>query len=299
MSAASLHGRPWPALRARPLPRVRPGSATGATGVGVVLLAGYALLAVAAPWVAPYDPSGFVGRPLEPPSARHWLGTNDVGQDILSELIWGARASLAVATLAATTSLAAAAVIGTLAGYRRGWTDALLMRVVDGVLAVPHLPLMILLAVYLPPSATSTALVIALLAWPIPARVIRAQTLAVGGRGYIAAARLFGGPTPYVIGRHLLPALGPILAATFIALAGRAVMLEAGLAFLGLGDPLAKSWGLVMRAALDYQGIFFTAQWTWWLLPAGLNVTLLILGFTLVGMGLEQRLDPRLRRRGE
>lgn len=130
---------------------------------------------------------------------------------------------------------------------------------------------------------------------PHPPVAVRATRLRRSSLGWLA---LYGVTLWAVLTANLLPALAPILVATFVALAGRAVVLEAGLAFLGLGDPLAKSWGRVMRAALDSQGIYFTAQWVWWLLPAGLNVTLLILGFTLTGMGLEQRFDPRLRRHG-
>lgn len=265
----------------------------GAVGAG--LLGAYALVALAAPIIAPYDPSAFAGRPLEWPSALHRLGTNDVGQDILSELVYGSRAALAVALASATASLAAATLVGTLAGYLRGWPDALLMRGVDVLLTLPHLPLMIVLAAYLPPSLSTTILVISVLGWPVPARVVRAQTLALRAEPYVTAARQLGAGPVRVIRTHLLPALGPILAATFVAQAGRAVALEAGLAFLGLGDPLLKSWGAVMRAALSYRGIYFTPHWSWWLLPAGINISLLILAFTLVGIGIEERLDPRLR----
>ncbi len=294
-AGAMVRARPTSAPRTWAVPRL---SAPGGIAlVGAVVLAAYVAIAVAAPALAPYDPAGFVGQPLEWPSARHWLGTNDVGQDILSELVYGTRASLTIAVASACASLAIAIVVGTTAGYARGWLDALLMRAVDVVLALPQRPLMIVLAAYLPPSLWTTIVVISVLGWPVPARVLRAQTLAVRIEPYVAAAQQLGAGSGRVIRRHLLPALGPILLATFVGQAGRAVALEAGLAFLGLGDPLLKSWGAIMHAALSYSGIYFTPNWSWWLLPAGANISLLILAFTLVGVGLEERLDPRLRRR--
>lgn len=288
-----------PALRRPPAAlSVRSAPPLGAATVGGAIVALYLALALAAPWIAPYDPAAYVGRPLELPSARHPLGTNDVGQDLLSELLHGARSSLLVGAVAATGSLVLATLGGVGAGYLGGWVETGTLRLIDLLLAIPQLPVMLLLAAYLGPGVWTTTLVITLLAWPIPARVARAQTLSLRTRGFVAAARLFGGGAGYLLRRHLVPALAPILAATFVGLAGRAIMLEAGLAFLGLGDPTVKSWGAMMRAALSYSGIFFTPHWVWWLLPPGANISLLLLGLTLIGAGLEERLDPRLQRHG-
>lgn len=262
--------------------------------VGSALLAGFVLAAACAPAIAPYDPSAFIGRPLAPPSGQHWLGTNDAGQDVLSEVLFGARASLTVSLVAAALSLGVAALVGALAGFLGGWPDALAQRTTDVFLATPNLPLMILLAAYLPPSLPNTTLVIALLGWPITARVVRAQVLTIRTREYVLAAQALGAPTPRILSGHVLPALTPILTASFVALAARATALEAGLAFLGLGDPIAKSWGTVMRAALSFTGIFFTAHWLWWLAPAAACVSLLVLAITLIGAGLEERFDPQL-----
>ncbi len=262
--------------------------------MGIVLF--YLGVALLAPWLAPYDPAAYSGNPLERPSAAHLLGTNDVGQDILSELLYGARIALLLAIVAGGLTAALAMLVGMTTGYRGGMVDASLMRLVDVLMAIPHLPLMILIAAYLGPSLTNVMLIIALLGWMVPARVIRAQALSLRERGHILAARLFDATPAYIIRRHLIPALAPILVATFVAQAGRAIGLEAGLAFLGLGDPSAKSWGLMIRYALNYRGIYFTPHWLWWLLPAGLNISLLILGFTFLGIALEARLDPRLGR---
>ncbi|MFN8482242.1 MAG: ABC transporter permease [Anaerolineae bacterium] len=264
--------------------------------LGAIILLAFLAVAVLAPLLAPYDPSTYSGSSLERPGAAHWLGTNDVGQDILSELVFGARISLLVGIVAGVLTLILAAAVGMFAGYVGGATDMLFMRLVDIMMAIPHLPLMILVAAYLGPSLRNIILIVALLGWMGPARVIRSQVLTLRSRSHIHAARLFGGGAVYVVRRHVMPALGPLLAATFVAQAGRAIAVEAALAFLGLGDPSAKSWGLMMRYALNYRGLYFTPHWVWWLLPAGLCICLLILAFSFLGISLEERLDPRLRR---
>ncbi len=268
----------------------------GRAWLGAAILAGYMLMAAAAPRLAPYDPSAYVGRSLERPSAQHLLGTNDVGQDILSELIYGTRVSIAVGLSAALLTLVIATIVGTLAGLAGGWADKVFMRLVDVMLVIPRLPLMIVLAAYLGANLGTVILVIGLLGWPGPARVIRAQVLSLRARAQVEAARLFGAGAGYIARRHLIPELGPILAASLVAQANRAVMMEASLAFLGLGDPSAKSWGMMIRYALSAGDFYFSARWLWWLLPAGLNLTLLLLGFTFLGIGLDVLTHPRARR---
>ena len=264
-------------------------------GGGAVLL--FVLVALAAPLLAPYDPHAFSGQPLERPSAAHPLGTNDAGQDILSELIYGTRISLAVGLGAALGTVALGLLVGAVAGYAGGPVDTLLMRLVDVMLTLPRLPLLILLAAFLGSGLTQTIAIISLLFWPVTARVIRAQVQSQRQRGYVRMARNFGAGPGYVLRRHILPAIAPLIAFGLVAAAGRAVAMEAGLAFLGLGDPTAKSWGLMMRFALNLPGLLLTDRWLWWLVPPGLCITALILALTYLGMGLEVRLQPRLRRR--
>jgi ABC-type dipeptide/oligopeptide/nickel transport system permease subunit len=267
------------------------------TILGAAVLVLFLLVALAAPLLAPYDPHAFSGRPLERPGPAHPLGTNDAGQDILSELIYGARISLVVGLGAALGTVALGLLVGGLAGYAGGPLDALLMRLVDVMMTLPRLPLLILLAAFLGSGLGQTVAIISLLFWPATARVIRAQVQSQRTRGYIKMAHNFGGGAGYVLRRHILPSIAPLIAFGLVAAAGRAVAMEAGLAFLGLGDPTAKSWGLMMRFALNLPGLLLTDRWLWWLLPPGLCITLLILALTYVGMGLEGRLHPRLRRR--
>ena len=264
--------------------------------VGGVIVAALILVAIAAPLIAPFDPRAASGPSLSPPSAAHLLGTNDAGQDILSQLIWGARAAVVVAFLAAAIAVALGVAVGGAAGLLGGRTDFVVMRLVDVFLAIPMLPLLILVAALAGPSRTTLIPLIGLAAWPSVARVVRSQVLTLAGRGYIEAARGFGSGRLYVIRRHLVPVLVPIAAANFVYWSGTAVVMQAGLGFLGLNDPTEVSWGSVVNRALGHQGIYFTSEWLWWLLPAGLAITAAAIGLAFLGVGLEPRANPRWRR---
>lgn len=264
---------------------------------GMVILVAFAAIAVFAPALAPYDPADRVGPPFAPPSPQHLLGTNDIGQDILSELLFGARISLGVALLVSMIAIAVAMLLGLVAGYFGGWVSSLTMRFVDVVMVLPFLPLMLLVAALFGPGVWTQVLVIGLLLWARPARVLRAAALSVRTAGHIEAATWMGGTWPYIIRRHVLPRIAPIIVAEFVRAANIAILLEAALAFLGLGDPIAKSWGTMLHYA-HARAAFLTGAWVNWVLPAGVCIALVVLGFALVGLALEQGTDPRLRRRG-
>jgi len=264
--------------------------------LGACLVGGFTLVALLAPWLAPYDPQALSGSGLEPPSAQHLLGTNLIGQDILSQLIWGTRSSLAVAVGAATLAVIMGVLVGVSAGLLGGVIDTLAMRTVDVLLAIPNLPLIVLVAALTGASRVGLILLMGLLFLPPVSRVVRSQALTLRQRGFVAAAQGFGGGVLYVIRRHLVPALGPIIVAEFVLIAGNAVSLEAAVAFLGLGDPTGVSWGLMMSNALATPGIYFTSAWMWWVLPAGFAITLAILGFTFLGVGLEPIINPRVEK---
>lgn len=264
--------------------------------VGAGIVGAMAIAALFAPLLAPFDPRAVSGPSLASPSGAHLLGTNDAGQDLFSQLIWGARASAMVAAPAAGLGVLAGLVVGGLAGLRGGWVDVASMRVVDLFLAVPVLPLLILVAALAGPSRGTVVLVIAGIAWPGIARVLRSATLGLVGRGHVQAARGFGAGPVYLLRRHIAPALGPLVAASFVAWAATAVILQSGLAFLGLSDPTEVSWGGILNRALSHEGVYFTTQWIWWVLPAGVAITLASVGLSFVGIALEPRLDPRLGR---
>lgn len=280
---------PLPDGSTRRLPRL----ATVLGWVGGAIVVALVLIAVFAPQLAPYDPTERVGVPFSPPGADHLLGTNDVGQDLLSELIHGTRVSLLVGIVAATVAIVIGGTIGTVAGYYPRRLGATLMRGVDVVLILPFLPLLIVLAAYLGRSLITTTLVIGSLIWAGSARVIRAQVLSLRTRDYVLAAKSMGATDRWAIRRHVLPRTALLASGEFVQATASAILLEAALSFLGLGDPLQKSWGSILYWA-QVRGAFFGPAWKWWVLPPGLMIMAASLGFALLAFSLEERINPRL-----
>src|SRR6185503_19136934 len=221
-------------------------------------------------------------------------GANDVGQDLLSELIYGARASLLIGMAAALIATIVGTTVGLVAGFFRGITDAVLMRGVDVLLALPFLPLMIVLGVYVGPGLVTEIAVIGAVIWARTAREIRSQVLSLRERSYVAAARAMGARNGYLLTRHLAPAVAPLVIPQLVRAANIAILLEASLSFLGLGDPSAKSWGTMLYYA-NARSAFLMDAWLWWVLPPGLCIGAVVLGFALIGYALEERARPRLR----
>lgn len=265
--------------------------------VGALMVTAFLVVAVAAPQLAPYDPTERVAAPLQQPSADHWLGTNDIGQDILSELVVGTRVSLVVGVGAGglATLLATAAGIG--AGLAGRPADTAVMRTADVVLILPLIPVLIVAAAYADRGLLLMIGLLGLLLWAEGARVLRAQVLSVRESVHLEAARTFGARRTWLVRRHVLPEIAPLVVLQFIHLTKIAVLLEASLSFLGLGDPTQRSWATIIFHA-NARGAFLTGAWQWWIVPPGLCVALLIVGFALVGTGVEELTDPRLRRRG-
>ena len=275
--------------------RFRRATATTIIGtIGLVIVLALVFTAVFAPFLAPYDPTERVGVPFSRPSAEHPLGTNDIGQDLLSELIYGTRVSLTVGLVAATVALLIGTTIGILAGFYPRVLGSFLMRTVDIVLILPFLPLLIILAAYLGRSLLNTVLVIGILIWAGSARIIRSQVLSLTRRDYVVAARAMGASDLHIIVKHILPLTLLLAIGEFVQATAGAILLEASLSFLGLGDPLQKSWGAILYWA-QVRSAFLTPAWQWWVLPPGLMIMAAALGFALIGFALEQRVNPRLR----
>jgi peptide/nickel transport system permease protein len=262
---------------------------------GLSLLVIFLLIALLAPLIAPFDPTERVGAPFTKPNGQFLLGTNDVGQDILSELLYGTRISLLIGVIAAFISILLGCLVGVIAGYYGGKIEAFLMRLVDLVLVIPFLPLMILLAAFIGPSFWNIILVISLISWASPARVIRSQVLTLKTKGYVEAARSIGTSIRVILIRHILPGVIPIALSQFVLAASHSILIEASLSFLGLGDPFTKSWGTILYYA-QARGAFLTDAWIWWVLPPGLLITTLVIGFAFTGYSLEEILNPRLRK---
>ena len=260
---------------------------------GLALVGFVVLVAVFAPLLTPHDPRAISTTALEEPSARHWLGTDVPGRDIFAQLVYGARASLVVAVVAGSLALTGAILFGVLPVLLGGIADAVSNRFLVFLLALPGPPLFVLIGSLAGQNQLALILVIAFAGVASNARILRSRALSLRESGYISAARGFGGGPLYVLRRHLVPGLGPLVLVGFVQWAGLSIALEAGLSFLGLGDPSGISWGLMMNRALSQPGIYFSAMWTWWVLPAGFAVMLTVVGFTFVGVALEPIFNPR------
>jgi len=254
---------------------------------GLTILVFFIIMAAAAPLLAPYGLSDISSQPLLSPDNAHLLGTDDVGRDIFTELLYGSRTSLTVASVVSLGVLIIGTLGGVFSGYVGGTFDRVLMRGVDIFLMIPDLPLILILAAYLRPSIWNIIFILIVMGWPVGARVTRAQTRSLRVSGHVDFARVSGAGPWYVVRKHIVPDLYPIMITTMVMQSIRAILSESGLAFLGLGDPSYPSWGTMIKYAIAYPMIFFTDAWTWWLLPAGTCITLLVLGFVLLGQSLE------------
>lgn len=244
--------------------------------------------------IAPYDPTDLVAKPFARPSPDFILGANDLGQDLLSELIWGARTSLFVGLSVALIAVGLGTLVGLVAGYRGGGIGDVLMRLTDLILVLPFLPLIILLSAYLGPSQRNIILVLALVSWAIPARLIRARVLAIQNELYIEAAEAIGCSNWRILRVHIWPGVRLIALAQLMLVASAAILSESSLSFLGLGDPSVKSWGGMLYFARA-SGAFLGEAWRWWVLPAGLMISLSVMSLVLVAYSIEDVLEPRLR----
>ncbi|MBF6350663.1 dipeptide/oligopeptide/nickel ABC transporter permease/ATP-binding protein [Nocardia flavorosea] len=268
-------------------------SVTSRIGIGIVLT--LCAVAVFAPWLAPYDPGERVTRPFAAPSAAHLLGADDVGHDLLSILIFGARPSLLVGFIAAIAATVVGMAVGITAGYLRGVTDTVLMRIVDVVLSLPVVPLTLVIGVLAGPGIVTQIFVISIALWAPVARELRAQVLSVRERDHIHALRAMGARHSYVLTRHIVPAVGVLVVPQLVLAVKNAVLLEASLAFLGLGDITSMSWGMMLSVA-NGRSAFLTDAWLWWVVPPGALIGLTVLGFALAGGAVERTADGAIRR---
>jgi peptide/nickel transport system permease protein len=259
---------------------------------GLIVIATFIALAMLAPWIAPYDPIATSWTLVrKPPSALHWFGTDELGRDILSRIIYGARASLMAGAISVGIALGVGVPFGMLAGYRGGLLDALISRITDAMLACPFLILAIALAAFLGPSLGNAMIAIGISTTPIFVRLTRGQTLSVKVEDYVEAARAIGNPRWRIALFHILPNIMPALLIQATLSIAAAIIAEAALSFLGLGQqPPAPSWGSMLNAAQR-----FLTNAPWMALWPGFAIFLVVLSFNLVGDGLRDALDPRQR----
>lgn len=271
---------------------------SGSGRMALAVLATMAMIALAAPFVCRHSPRIASGPALAAPSAAHPMGTDELGVDLWAQVAHGGRISLLVGAGTALLAGFGGAAAGIACGYRGGLADRLTMRLIDILLVMPDLPLMIVLAAFFGPSVVTIIIVLSAFSWVTTARVVRGRMLTLRERRYIKAAESYGAGTFYLLRRHFLPEIMPLAAVGMIRLAGRAIVAEAGLSFLGLGDPASRSWGLIMHHALSFRGIYYTDFWQWWLVFPWLALTLVVTSLALIGRDLERMADPRIRRRG-
>jgi peptide/nickel transport system permease protein len=260
--------------------------------VGMFVITAFVLLAVFAPLIAPYEPIATSWSLVrKAPSAQHWFGTDDLGRDILTRVIYGARASLTAGAISVGIALAIGVPFGLLAGYRGGFIDALISRITDAMLACPFLILAIALAAFLGPSLGNAMIAIGISATPIFIRLTRGQVMSVKVEDYVEAARAVGNPSWRIALFHILPNIMPALLVQATLAIAAAIIAEAALSFLGLGQqPPAPSWGSMLNAAQR-----FLTSAPWMAIWPGLAIFLVVLSFNLVGDGLRDALDPRER----
>jgi peptide/nickel transport system permease protein len=260
--------------------------------VGLAVIAIFALAALLAPLITPYDPIATSWTLVrKPPSALHWFGTDELGRDILTRVIYGARASLMAGAISVTIALTIGVPLGLLAGYRGGFIDALISRITDAMLACPFLILAIALAAFLGPSLTDAMIAIGISATPIFIRLTRGQVLSVKVEDYVEAARAMGNPRWRIALFHILPNILPALLVQATLSIAAAIIAEAALSFLGLGQqPPFPSWGSMLNAAQR-----FLSNAPWMAIWPGLAIFLVVLSLNLVGDGLRDALDPRER----
>ncbi len=264
---------------------------------GAVILLFFVLLATLGPLLLPFSTMEFgeVEDILLPPSPQHLLGTDDMGRDVLANLLSGARISLLVGAIATAISMIIGTLIGILAGYFGKGIDNLLMRFTDFFLVIPWLPLMMVLAAIMGTSLWNIIFVIGITSWAGTARVVRAQTLSVKERQFVERTISIGADSAHIMVRHILPNVFPLVFANTVLVAAVAIVSETTLSFLGLGDPAMASWGMMLHYA--FEGGATAAGAYWYYLPPGICVVLVVLSFTLLGYAFDEILNPKLRGR--
>lgn len=265
--------------------------------VGLGMLVFIIVVAVFAPFIAPYEQSTSsaqtaIGDIYRPPSTDHWFGTDDAGQDVFSNFVFGSRVSLTVGFFAAFISIVIGGLFGLVAGFFGGRWETFLMRFTDIMLVIPDLPLMVVIVALTKPSLLNIIFVIGLLGWTTTARVVRSQTLAVKSRKFVLRARAIGAGKGHIVRRHILPLVMPILVVQAVLVISLAILNESALSFIGLGDPTTLSWGQMLNYAFS-RGAMSTGAW-WALVVPGFGIVWVVLALTLLGQGLEQVLNPRL-----
>lgn len=238
-------------------------------------------------------PANQLDTPFLSPSFIHFLGTDDLGHDVLSEILKGGRTSIAIGLIVGLASAFIGILVGALAGFIER-LDAVLMRIVDLLLVIPRLPLMIFLALFLKPSFWNVVIILSIFGWTTTARATRPLVKSLRQTEFVIAAEALGGSQLHILFRHIMPHLYSIFAVQFVLEARLAISAEVGLGFLGLEDPTTKSWGLMLFHAFNHEATFVTNAWTWTVVPTAILLTFFVLSLSLIAVGLEGVFNPKL-----
>ncbi|MBQ0133595.1 MAG: ABC transporter permease [Clostridiales bacterium] len=236
----------------------------------------FLLMALFSSVLAKHPYNEISGRKFEPPGAEHWLGTDNLGMDIWSQLCHGARISLSLGITVAFIASFVGGLVGLAAAFCSPRADRLLMTVCDLFLSVPDVPVIIILSSFFGQRVSVMILALCLFSWTNPARIIRSRSLALKELDYVRLSRSYGASFFHLFREHLFREIWPLWLSAFVQLTGRAVVMESAMAFLGLGDPTSKSWGMILNGALNYRGIYYTDSWKWWIIPPVLSIALLV-----------------------
>lgn len=262
--------------------------------LSIIFLCLIIFIGIFAPYISPYAHNTPTGKALQAPSRDHLFGTDDLGIDLLSQIFYGARLSLIIGFSTSILAGLGGGILGLVSGYYGGIIDKLIMRLADTMLALPNLPMMILLGAFFGPSLKNIVLVLALFSWTGPARVIRSKIISIKKESFIVMAKSYNASFFHLFKTHFLPEIMPILSITIIRITSKAIVAEAGLSFLGLGDPTSKSWGLILNHGINFRGIYFTEYWKWWVMAPLLSTMILILSISYISRDLERILNKKL-----
>lgn len=261
-------------------------------GIGAAILLLFILTAIFAPQIAPYSPYEQTGATFERPSRAHLLGTNDIGQDILSELIYGTRNSLLVGGVSAAIAMGIGIAVGMISGWYGGWIDRMLSKITTFFMTIPFLPSVIILSTFSDSGLLSMSIILGVLSWTDVARVLRSSTMQIRESGYVKIIKGMGASDFYILTRHVLRELLPLIAYRVVTRVKSGILSESTMSFLGLGNPVAKSWGSVIYYA-QAKNALLTGAWVWWIVPPGLCICLVSMSLMLIGYSIEVPSDQR------
>lgn len=262
--------------------------------ISVLIIVLLCFMAIFAPLLTKHSWNTPSGQALEAPSKDHILGTDDLGIDLWAQICYGARNSILVGIGTALISSFVGVFLGIVSGYYSGACDLIVTAVIDILMAIPSLPIMIVAGAFFGPSIKNIIIILSILSWVMPARIVRSKVISLKQETYIKVAKGYGATFLYITFRHFIPQIFPICATSFIKLISKAIVSEASLSFLGLGDPTSKSWGLLLNYALNFPGIYFTDYWKWWVMYPLAFIICLVVAMAIISRELEKVMDTKI-----